>query len=369
MRFTCNLKLLSEAVNNVSLAVSARTNLQALEGILLDCDGSKLTLTGYNLELGIIKSIEVENGKEGQILLNAKIFGDILRRMPAEVITVDADDKYLTVIRGGDAEFTILGSTADEYPDIPTLDDESGFPIGQALLKNMIGQTLFAVAQNENTPVHTGSLFDLQNGVLNIVSVDGYRLALRTEPVAVKEDFHFVVPGRTLSEVAKLLSEDEDAEEVFIKVSRKHIIFEISGYQIVSRLLEGEFLDYRAAIGGDCKTKVRINTREFAQSLDRASIIITDRIKSPITARMENDSIHISCMTSLGKVLDQIPASIDGENVTIGFNNKYMSDALKATETDEIVIQINGPFAPMRILPTEGSHFTFLVLPVRLKTE
>ena len=368
MKFNCNLKALCDAVSNVSLAVSSRTNLQALEGILLECSGDTLTLTGYNLELGIIKSIEVANGETGRIILNAKIFGDILRKMPAEEILVDTDDKFLTIIKGGDAEFTILGTSADEYPDIPTIDDEDGFTMPQALLKNMISQTLFAIAQNEKTPVHTGSLFDLQGDVLNIVSVDGYRLALRTEPVKVGQNFHFVVPGRTLSEVIKLLSEEEE-KEVLIKVNRKHIIFEISGYQIISRLLEGEFLDYRSAIGGDCKTKVRIATRDFIGSLDRASIIITDRIKSPITAVMENGHIGVSCTTSLGKVSDNIPAVIEGDDVTIGFNHKYMTDALKATGTDEVYIQINGPFAPMRIVPLSGDHFTFLVLPVRLKTE
>jgi len=138
---------------------------------------------------------------------------------------------------------------------------------------------------------------------------------------------------------------------------------------VLSRLLEGEFLDYRAAIGGGCKTKVRLNTRAMLGSLERASIIITDRIKSPITAKIENDNIHVSCMTSLGKVIDNVPVSIEGENVTIGFNNKYMSDALRATGSDEVILQVNGPFAPMKLVPLNGDQFTFLVLPVRLKTE
>lgn len=368
MKFACNLKSLSEAVNNVSLAVSSRTNLQALEGILLDCGGASLTLTGYNLELGIIKTIDVSGQTDGKIILNAKIFGDILRKMPAEEITIDTDDKFLTIIKGGGAEFTILGTSAEEYPDIPTIDDENGFTMPQALLKNMISQTLFAIAQNENTPVHTGSLFELKDGFLNVVSVDGYRLALRTEPMNETQEFHFVVPGRTLNEVAKLLSENEE-ETVLVKVSRKHIIFEISGYQIISRLLEGEFLDYRSAISGECKTKVRLSARDLIDSLERASIIITDRIKSPITAKMEHGNILVSCMTSLGKVVDNVPVQIDGEDVTIGFNHKYMTDALKAAGADEVILQANGPFAPMRIVPLDGNHFTFLVLPVRLKTE
>lgn len=368
MKFSCNLKTLSDAISNVSLAVSPRSNLQALEGILLRCRGNQLTLTGYNLELGIIKTIEVDGAEDGKIILNAKIFGDIVRKMPSSELMIETDDKFLTIIKGGDTEFTILGTSADEYPDIPSVDDGSGFSMPQYLLKNMISQTLFAIAQNENSPVLTGSLFDLKDNTLQLVSVDGYRLALRKETVACPEDLSFVVPGKTLNEITKLLSEEED-EMVSVKVNRKHIIFDISGYSIVSRLLEGEFLDYKAAISGDTLTTARITTRDFITSLDRASIIITDRIKSPITAKMENSSIAISCMTSLGKVSDNIPVEISGEAVTIGFNNKYMLDALKATGCDEVLININGPFAPMRIVPLEGDGFTFLVLPVRLKTE
>lgn len=368
MKFTCELKALRDAINNVSLAVSPRSNLQALEGILLQCTGPELTLTGYNLELGIIKKIAVTGTEDGTIILNARIFGDIIRKMPSDQVIIETDDKYLTVIRGGDTEFTILGTSAEEFPEIPTVQDGSGFSMPQYLLKNMISQTLFAIAQNENSPVLTGSLFDVSEGLLQVVSVDGYRLALRKEPISCDETFSFVVPGKTLHEVIKLLSEEEE-DAVSLQVNRKHIIFSVSGYHIVSRLLEGEFLDYKAAISGNVTTTVRIDTREFIQSLERASIIINDRIKSPITAKMENNSIAVRCMTSLGKVSDLLPAQIDGDNVTIGFNNKYMLDALKATGTDEVNMRLDGPFAPMRIFPLEGDSFIFLVLPVRLKGE
>ncbi|MDF2568341.1 MAG: polymerase subunit beta, partial [Oscillospiraceae bacterium] len=358
----------SEAVFNVSLAVSAKSTLVALEGILLVCEDNTLTLTGYNLDLGIKKNIEVNTIEQGSIVLNSKLFSEILRKMPADDISISTDEKYLTVIKGGGAEFTILGISTSEYPEIPVLKDGNRFEIPCHVLKNMINQTLFAVAVTEQTPVHTGSLFDIKSGILNLVSVDGYRLALRKEKVNVNDDFSFVVPGKTLSEICKLLHDDQE-EPVGVNVSSKHIIFEIDGYMVISRLLDGEFLDYHAAIPRQTETRVKVSAKDFISSIERASIIITDRIKSPIKAIFDNESITVSCTTSMGKVFDQIGAQSNGESVTIGFNNKYMIDALKATECDEVYIDLNGPLSPMKVVPLESDNFLFLVLPVRLKTE
>lgn len=368
MTFTCDKKKLSDAVINASLAVSAKSTLVALEGVLLQCQGSALTLTGYNLDMGITKTIEVAGEEDGSVVLNAKLFSEILRKMTADTITITSDDKLLTLIKGGGSEFTILGISPAEYPEMPLIKDQKTFVLASTLLKNMIDQTLFAVAVTEQTPIHTGSLFDLKDGILHVVSVDGYRLALRKEQVNVTEDFSFVVPGRTLAEVVKLLSDDED-ELVSVHVGTKHIVFEVSGYRVISRILEGEFLDYAAAIPRNSETKVKIVAREFISSIERASVIITDRIKSPVKAIFSDDSIQVSCVTTMGKVFDSIPASIEGQDVTIGFNNKYMIDALKASGCDEVMIELSGPLSPMKVVPMQGDSFLFLVLPVRLKSE
>ncbi len=368
MKFSCDKKNLSEAVFNVSLAVASKSTLIALEGILLVCKDGQLTLTGYNLDLGIIKTIPVSMEQEGSVVLNARLFSEILRKMPSDEISLSTDDKLLTLIKGGGAEFTILGISTAEYPDMPVLKDERNFSMPCFLLKNMINQTLFAVAVTEQTPVHTGSLFDLKDGVLNIVSVDGYRLAMRKEKVNVSEDFSFVVPGKTLSEVCKLLPDEED-QAVKVNVSSKHILFEIAGYTIISRLLEGQFLDYQSAIPKQHTTQVKISVKDFSSSIERASIIITDRIKSPIKSVFEDDSIQISCTTSMGKVFDSVPAQIEGDPVTIGFNNKYMIDALKATGCDEVYLEMGGALSPIKVVPLSSDNFLFLVLPVRLKTE
>ena len=251
MKFTCNRSVLAEAVNNVSPAVSSKSALSALEGILLQCNGSNLSLTGYNLELGITKVINVEAKEEGSIILPARLLADILNKSAEGDISFSTDEKNLTVINGNTSEFTILGIDAKEYPEMPTVAEENKFSLPVGLLRNMISQTIFAVAVSDQVPITTGTLFDISDNRLNMVSVDGCRLAMRKEQVKVDGHFYFVVPGKTLSEIQKLLArlvgEDEE-ETIEFNVSKKHIIFSVCGYSVVSRLLEGEFLDYKAAI-------------------------------------------------------------------------------------------------------------------------
>lgn len=370
MKFSCDKNILCEAINNVLPAVSSKTTLVALEGILMKCEKDTLSLTGYNLELGITKTIGINGTEDGEIVLNASLLSNIVNRMPNGILTLSADEKLLTVIECNNVEFTILGLDAGEYPDMPVITDERSFEIPHYLLKNMISQTLFAVAQTDQNPVHTGSLFDISEGVLNVVSVDGYRLAMRTEKINVTDNFKFVVPGRTLSEIVKLLSRlivDDDEEKIMIRVTNKHISFCVNGYIVISRLLEGEFLDYRSAIPKDAQTVVVVETKPFLDSINRASIIINERAKSPIRCTFGTDGVKLFCETALGKINDAIPAEIEGPEVKIGFNNKYMADALKASECEKIKIQINGPVSPMTLVPLEDDSFLFLVLPVRLK--
>lgn len=370
MKFSCDKNILCEAINNVFPAVSSKTTLVALEGILMKCRGGELSLTGYNLELGITKTVAVTGGGDGEVIVNAVLLSNIINKMPGGVVNLTTDEKLLTTIECSDVTFTILGLDPAEYPDMPILTGDREFELPHFLLKNMIAQTLFAIAQTDQNPVHTGSLFDIAGGSLNVVSVDGYRLALRSEKINVEGDFRFVVPGKTLAEIVKLLSRlvlDDEEEKIRIVVSSKHISFCVSGYIVISRLLEGEFLDYRNAIPKETATRVTVETRQFLDSINRASIIINERAKSPVRCTFTSDSIKIFCETALGKINDSIPAAMEGPEVKIGFNNKYMADALKASECEKIVVQINGPISPMKIVPEGDDSFLFLVLPVRLK--
>ncbi|MEG1996359.1 MAG: DNA polymerase III subunit beta [Oscillospiraceae bacterium] len=370
MKFNCEKEVLSEAINNVILAVSSKSTLIALEGILIKCKNNELSLTGYNLELGITKVLSVDSVEDGNIILNATLLSNIINKMPGGNITFSSDEKLLTIITCKEAEFTILGLNAEEFPEIPTVTNENEFEISHFLLKNMISQTLFSIALNDQNPIHTGSLFDIKDGILNIVSVDGYRLAMRKEKINTDKQIKFVVPGKTLSEIVKLLSKivmEEENYKVKICYSNRHIIFYICGYSIISRLLDGEFLDYKNAIPTTSKTTVKVKTKDFIDSINRASIIINERAKSPIKCEFKDNCGKLFCETSVGKINDVFDAKIDGEEVKIGFNNKYMYDALKATDCEEVYIKISGPLSPMKIVPLNDDSFLFLVLPVRLK--
>ncbi len=367
MKFTVNKSDISEAVTNIQRAVSSKTSIPALEGILLNASENHLELCAYDLELGITTTIPAQIAETGKSVLSAKYFSEIVRKTPSETITVAVDEKNIASIESGYSKFTIIGISAEEFPELPKPTDAMGIELPSALLKSMIRQTLFAVAESDAKPIHQGSLFQLENGKLDMVSVDGYRLAKRTEQVNFKESLSFVVPGKTLGEISRILKDNDST--VAISAGKRHILFNIENYTVISSLLEGEFLNYKAAIPAESKTDVVVRTREAIESVERVSLLITDRLKSPIRCLFANNEIKLSCTTSMGRASDQLDVEIKGDEVEIGFNNRYLLEALRNTECDEVVIQLGGPLSPMKIVPKEGDSFLFLVLPVRLKND
>ncbi len=351
MKFTCSRPVLQAAVSNVSRAVSSKSAIPALEGILLKAKNSQIFICGYDLELGITTVVEADIAEEGDVIFGAKLFGDIIRSLPDESVTIEVDSKYSAVIRSGDSEFSIIGIAASEYPE--------------ATLKSMIRQTLFAVSTSDAKPVHTGTLFEIGEGRIRLVAVDGCRLAMRTESVQCDEPVSFVVPGKTLSEVLKLMGEEDSP--ISIGVGRRHIIFNIENYSVISRLLEGEFLDYNNAIPQNIKTEITVPTRRFSEAVERMSLVVNDRLKSPVRCSFLFDEVRFSCETAIGCAHDRFSIKNIGDEVEIGFNNRYLLDALRAAETDEVRIQLGGALSPIKILPRDGDNFLFLVLPVRLK--
>ena len=280
MKFSCEKALLLGAVSTASRAVAVKSSIPALEGILIEA-GEQLRLTGYNLETGIRAAVPAEIREKGSLVLSARLFGEIIRKMPDDVV-VFTSENYMVNIKCGLSEFNILGTDPEEFPELPSVEEQNGLTIGQPVLRSMIAQTLFAVSDNESRPVHTGSLFEVDESGLTVVSVDGYRLAIREEKAAdAVEAMNFVVPGKSLGEVLKLLSDDEESK-VSLQVGRRHILFNIGRYTLISRLLEGEFLDYRAAIPASASMEVICKTRDFIESVERVSLLITDRLKSPV---------------------------------------------------------------------------------------
>lgn len=367
MKFVCDTAKLSEICSNVQRAVSSKSSIPAIEGIFIEAGDGRLTLTGYDLEVGIISSMEAHVEESGSIILNARILCDILRNLPFETVRLESDERFICRIRSGDAEFSLIGISPSEYPELPSV--ESGFPIviDGELLKDMIRKTIFAAAESDVKVVHTGVRFEIGNKQIRLVAVDGFRLAIRNEGIDYEgEEKIFVAPKKALNEVVKLT----DAEQtVSMNVGRRFIVFEIGNYHIVSRLLEGEFLNYQAAISGHTTASIRVNTRMLINSIERTSLIITDRAKSPIRCIFDNEMIRISSTTALGTANDKLPCTGSGNKMEIGFNNRYLLDALRVCDADEVEIRLGSPVLPILILPTEGEGFLFLVLPVRLRNE
>lgn len=367
MKFSCEKALLQAAISTTSRAVSPKSSIPALEGILLEA-GSDLRLTGYNLETGIRTIVPADIREEGTLVLGARLFGEIVRKLPDDIVTFQSEN-YMVNIKCGMSEFNILGTDPEEFPELPTVEYQNSLILPQSRLKAMISQTLFAVSDNEIRPIHTGSLFEVDSNGLTIVSVDGYRLALRHEAIDKKEGtetFSFVVPGAALSEVEKICSDvDEPAS---VTQGARHVMFKVGDTMLVSRRLEGEFLAYRQAIPRNNTIHVEGDTRALLSSIDRVSLIISDKLKSPLRCVFDSNLLKISTKTAIGDAYDECPLSGDGGGLEIGFNNKYLMDALKAAPADRLRLEFTSGVAPCVILPAEGEeNFVYMVLPVRLK--
>lgn len=368
MKFTVEKNLLQTAIMTASRAAAVKSAVPALEGLLLEANGNSVKISGYDLKTGITTVVSADVVTEGKIVLSAKLFGEIIRKLSDNVITVSSDDSLMAKIECGMSEFLILGSTAIDYPDIPSVDYQKSIAISEKRLKSMIGQTNFAVSDNESRPIHTGALFEADKGLLTIVAVDGYRLALRREQL-MNEDttaVSFVVPGAALSEVEKILSDSDNS--VSIMLGSKHIMFVISGTVLISRRLEGEFLNYKNSIPHTEKYSIEADRRAVVDAVERVSLIINDKLKSPVRCTFDDGMIKFLSSTALGRASDGCSAKGNGEGLEIGFNNRYLLEALKAAPADNIRIKITSGISPCVIIPADGSsNFLYMILPVRLK--
>ncbi|MCL2513229.1 MAG: DNA polymerase III subunit beta, partial [Oscillospiraceae bacterium] len=365
---SCDTGLLNAACNNVQRAVSAKSTLPTIEGILFKTAENGVELCGYDLDMGIKTTIPAKVERGGSVIINAKMLCDIIKHMSFQNTVINVDERNICIIKNGDSEYSIIGIDAEEYPELPFIQDGAPVAVPQGLLKNMIRQTVFAVSADDSNTVHKGVKFIVTENNLNLLALDGYRLASRNGEIEYSgENLSFIVPGKTLNEISKFLSDTDNP--VVMGLGKRHIVFYIDDYIIISRLFEGEFIDYKASIPPERNTKIRINTKIFIESIEKTAAIITEKIKSPICCSLEGDSIKNYCMTPQGTATDRIKANIEGVNMEIGFNNRYLIDALRACETDEINIEMKGPLSPVLILPPDGDSFFYMVLPVRLSYE
>jgi len=368
MNFSCEKALLLAAVNTAGRAVAAKSSIPALEGILLEAGPDRLNMTGYNLETGIRTTVEASVKEEGSLVVSARLFGDIIRNLPDDMVSLSTDGVTIN-IRCGMSDYHIMGTDPREFPELPEVADGNGFFVTQSSLKKMISQTIFAVSDNESRPIHTGSLFEIESGVLTMVAVDGYRLALRREKlerVVGANGFSFVVPGAALKEVEKICSDCD--ELVSITQGDRHIMFQIGTTILISRRLEGEFLNYKQTIPRENAIKVEGATRTLQATIDRVSLIISDKLKSPLRCTFGEDSLSITTKTAIGDAFDVCDIKGDGKGLEIGFNNRYLMDAIKAAPADTVRLELNTSTSPCLILPVDDSdNFLYMVLPVRLR--
>lgn len=367
MKFTCEKYLLQSAVATSSRAAASKSPNPALEGLLLEA-ANGVKITGYDLIKGIYTSFAADVAEAGSVIISAKLFDNIVRSLPDDIVTVTADDNNQIRIVCGNADFSIMGMYSDSYPELPSVEHKKAVSIPQCTMREMINQTIFAVSDNEARPVYTGALFEIEKEKLTVVAVDGYRLAMRREMLKTSdlEDCSFIAPGSALSDLEKMCSDSE--ETVKIVVGSKHISFSVENCVLVTRRLEGEFLDYKKAIPSEFKYELTTERTKFLRAVDRVSLIIDDRVKNPLRCVFGFNKLSMYCVTALGKGEDICQFEGDGENLEIGFNNRYLQDALKAAPSDKLKICLSSGTAPCVILPADDSDdFLYMILPVRLK--
>ncbi len=368
MRFTCEKSLLQNAIMTTGRAVAVKTSIPALEGILIEA-GGLLRLTGYNLETGIQAAVPAQIDEPGTLVLSARLFGEIVRKLPDEPITLSSQG--LTVkIDCGMSHYTLQAIDPEEFPELPQVQGENELILRQGDLKSMIGQTIFAVSNQDIRPVHTGSLFEVEGETLTVVSLDGFRLALRREKFVKNlgdPAYSFVVPGFALGEVEKICAETD--ETVSIAQGQSHILFTVGDVIVVCRRLEGQFLNYKQSIPKDSKIAVTGATRDLLASIGRVSLILSDKLKNPLRCTFGKDNLFITTKSAIGDASDVCPISGDGDGLEIGFDNRYLSDALRFAPADRVRLELGSPVSPCVILPEEkgDESFLYLVLPVRLR--
>lgn len=373
MKFTCDRNVLTEAINISQKAVASRSTLPVLEGLLIKAKDGKVVITGNDLEIGIECILEAEIEYEGSIVVNSRLFGDIIRKMTGDVISIDVNSNNVTNIKCGNSKFNITGIDASEFPEINRFDVEYDITLTQKQLKELVRHTIFAVATNEAKMILTGCLLEASGNKVNMVAIDGYRLAYRKVTCdgnsvnGVAGDVSLVIPSKSLNELLKII--DESSDEIKIYCSEKNVRFEFNNVIFTSRLLEGDYIDYKKIIPDDYRTTIKTDSKSFIEAVERASLIITSEVtKSPIIMNVADAEVKINCETQIGKVEELIPVEMTGDSIEIGFNNKFLLDALKAANTEEIKFSFIAATSPCLISPVEGDDFKYIVLPIQLKS-
>ncbi len=367
MRFTCEKNMLCAGLNIAGRAVAQKSSLSVIEGILCRA-GDGITLTGYNMETAITHQIEAEVTEVGSCILPARLFGDIIRRLPEGPVTVVVDENFKVSIRAGHAAFNISAESADDYPELPDVNAGRSILIPQQALKELISGTIFAVSENQGRPIHTGVKFEVEDRAISAIAVDGFRLARRTyHPESpTGRELSFVVPAGSLKEVEKILS-DPDGDCAFT-LGPKHILYQVGGTTLVCRLLEGDFLDWRRVVPTNCPIQLTAHVSDLASSIERVGLMVNEKYKSPVRCVFSDNVLQLRTNTTIGEAQDRCSLAGDGKELEIGFNVRYLADALRVIPSEEVVLELTNGLSPIVLTPAEDKYdFAYMVLPVRIK--
>ena len=367
MKFVCSKVNLLNGLQIVSKAVSNKTTMSILECILIDASKNMIKLTANDMELGIETIIEGEIIEKGIIALEAKIFLDIVRKLPDNDITIETDSSCKATITCEKAKFNIIGKSGEDFSYLPLIEKNDQIILSQFTLKEVIRQTIFSISDNDNNKLMTGELFDINNDTLKVVSLDGHRISIRK--ISLKNSYpakKVVVPGKTLNEVSKILPGGAE-DDVVISFTDKHIVFEFDDTTVVSRLIEGEYFNIQQMLSSDYETKVTVNRKEFLNCIDRATLLVKEGDKKPIIINITDDSMELKINSVIGSMNEDIDINKSGKDLMIGFNPKFLIDALKIIDDEEVDLYMVNPKAPCFIKNVEETY-VYLILPVNFVT-
>ena len=368
IRSTCEKSMLMNGLNITSRTVAQKSAISVLEGILCQA-GNGLQLTGFNMETAITYQIDAEVSDPGTCVLPSKLFGDIIRRLPEGPVTVVVDENFKVSIRAGYASFSISAESAEDYPELPDVGEGRSIRIPQEALKDLISGTIFSVSENQGRPIHTGVKFEVEQNAVSAIAVDGFRLARRTyhteEPNG--RELSFVVPAPGLKEVEKILQDTD--EKADFTLGSKHIMFRIGEATLICRLLEGEFLDWRRVVPSNCPIKLTANVAELTSSIERVGLIVSEKYKSPVRCVFSDQVVLLKTNTTIGAAEDRCSLAGDGKELEIGFNVRYLCDALRAVPSEEVSLELTNGISPIVMTPVDDKQdFSYMVLPVRITT-
>jgi len=367
MKLICSKASLLNGVQTVSKAVPNKTTMSILECILVDASKGVITLTANDMELGIETTIDGEIVEKGIIALDAKIFLEIVRKLPDNDITIETDSFYKTTITCEKAKFNIIGKSGDDFSYLPKVDRDDSIVMSQFTLKEVVRQTIFSISDNDNNKLMTGELFDINGNILKVVSLDGHRISIRK--IQLKNSYEpkkVVVPGKTLNEVSKILPGGADSD-ITISFTPKQIVFEFDRTTVVSRLIEGEYFKIDQMLSSDYETKVKINKKEFLNCIDRATLLVKEGDKKPIIINITDDGMELKINSILGSMNEDIDIEKSGKDIMIGFNPKFLIDALRVIDDEEVDLYMVNPKAPCFIKDAE-ENYIYLILPVNFTT-